>query len=156
VIFVFEIEQWGLIGVFIAGAIPWIEAIAVVPTGIALGFNPIATVIAASVGNAITIFVFAYMSSNIRTFITNRRVLRGKSTESPKFEKALKAFDKYGIFGMAVLGPLIIGTQFAAAASVAAGVKPIRASIIITIATFLWATVIAVVMTAFGLSFEIL
>ncbi len=152
----FEIEQWGLIGLFIAGAIPWLEAITVVPTGIALGFNPISTVIAASVGNAITIFVFAYMSSNIRKFITNRRVLRGKSTESPKFEKALKAFDKYGIYGMAVLGPLIIGTQFAAAASVAAGVKPIRASIIVTIAMFLWATVIALVMIAFDLRFEIL
>jgi len=50
-----DIENLGLLGVFIAGAIPWMEAIAVVPAGILVGLDPIATVIAASLGNAITI-----------------------------------------------------------------------------------------------------
>ena len=31
-----NIEELGLIGIFIAGAIPWMEAIAVVPTGVIL------------------------------------------------------------------------------------------------------------------------
>jgi membrane protein DedA with SNARE-associated domain len=65
-----NLEQWGLFGIFLAGAIPWMEAIAVVPSGIALGLNPIATVIAAVLGNAITIFVFAYAGSSIRARIS--------------------------------------------------------------------------------------
>jgi len=32
-----DIESLGLFGVFIAGAIPWMEAIAVVPAGILVG-----------------------------------------------------------------------------------------------------------------------
>ena len=44
-----DIEHLGLLGVFIAGAIPWMEAIAVVPVGIVVGLNPIATLIAAVV-----------------------------------------------------------------------------------------------------------
>ncbi|MFM8385078.1 MAG: hypothetical protein ACKN96_08915 [Actinomycetota bacterium] len=151
-----NIEEWGLIGIFIAGAIPWMEAIAVVPSGILLGLNPTATVTAAILGNAITIFLFAYLGSTIRSKIIARRIAKGKSAESPKFDKALRAFDKYGIYGMAFLGPIIIGTQFAAAASVAAGVKPLRVSILITASMILWATLIAVVMVAFDLSFQLI
>ena len=151
-----NLEDWGLVGIFLAGAIPWMEAIAVVPSGIILGLNPVATVIAAVVGNALTIFLFAYLGSSIRGWIVKRRIATGKTGESPKFEKALKAFDRYGIYGMAALGPLIIGTQFAAAASVAAGVKPLRASLLVTLSMILWAIVIATVMVTFDLSFEVL
>jgi hypothetical protein len=38
-----DIENLGLLGVFIAGAIPWMEAIAVVPAGILVGLNPVAS-----------------------------------------------------------------------------------------------------------------
>ena len=151
-----NLEQWGLFGIFLAGAIPWMEAIAVVPSGIILGLNPYATVIAAVVGNAITIFLFAYAGSSIRAKISQRRIAKGKSSESPKFEKAVKAFDRYGIYGMAALGPLIIGTQFAAAASVAAGVKPLRVSLLVTASMILWSIAIAVIMVAFDINLEVL
>jgi len=151
-----NIENWGLIGVFVAGAIPWLEAIAVVPSGIVIGLNPAATVLAAVIGNAITIFMFAYLSSEIRARIIRRRIARGKEGDSPKFDKAVRAFDKYGIYGMAFLGPIIIGTQFAAAASVAAGVKPLRASALITASMALWAVLIAVAMVALDINFELL
>ena len=151
-----NIEELGLIGIFIAGAIPWMEAIAVVPTGVILGLDPIATVIAGVLGNAITIFIFAYLGSTIRAKIVERRDAKGKTAESPKFEKALMAFDRYGIYGMAFLGPIIIGTQFAAAASVAAGVRPLRVSILITSSMILWASGIAAAMVVFDLSFELI
>ena len=151
-----NIEQLGLIGIFLAGAIPWMEAAAVVPGGIILGLDPTATVIAATIGNALTIFLFAYLGSNIRTWVMKRRVAKGKTAESPKYEKALKAFDKYGIYGMAFLGPVFIGTQFAAAASVAAGVKPLRTSIIISTAMVIWAVAIASLVIAFDLDLALL
>lgn len=145
-------EQLGLLGIFIAGAIPWFEAIAVVPAGIVVGLDPVLTVIAAAVGNAITIFLFAYAGSGIRTWIIKRREAKGKTGESPRYQKALAAFDKYGMWGMAALGPVLIGTQFAAAASVAAGVKPLKASLLITLSMVLWAAGIAWGMTALGIT----
>jgi hypothetical protein len=149
-----NIEEWGLIGVFIAGAIPWMEAIAVVPAGILVGLDPVATVIAAVLGNAITIFLFAYFASNIRDRLINRRVRKGKSAQLPKLEKALKAFDKYGVYGLAALGPILIGTQFAAAAAVTVGVKPLRISILVTVSMLLWAVLIAIAMVAFDIKFQ--
>ena len=73
---------------------------------------------------------------------------QGKSAELPKLEKALRAFDKYGVYGLAALGPILIGTQFAAAAAVTAGVRPLRASILIIVSLTLWAIAIAVAMCA--------
>ncbi|MFM2019983.1 MAG: hypothetical protein RL718_564 [Actinomycetota bacterium] len=145
-------EQLGLLGIFIAGAIPWMEAIAVVPAGILFGLDPVLTVIAAVAGNAITIFLFAYAGSSIRTWLIKRREAKGKSGDSPKYQKAIAAFDKYGIWGMAALGPILIGTQFAAAASVAAGVKPLKVSILITASMALWSIAIAWVMVALGVN----
>ena len=55
---------------------------------------------------------------------------------------------------MAALGPVLIGTQFAAAASVAAGVKPLKTSLLITASMVLWATGIALLMVFSGLNLE--
>ena len=148
-----NLEQLGYFGIFLAGAIPWFEAIGVVPVGILFGLDPALTVIAASVGNIITIALFAYAGDRIRNWVIERRRKKGIEPKAGRYEKAQKAFDKYGIFGMAALGPIIIGTQFAAAASVAAGVKPLKVTLYISVAMVLWAILIAWGMVALGISF---
>jgi hypothetical protein len=151
-----NLEQLGLVGVFLAGAIPWFEAIAVVPAGIIFGLDPVLTVLFAAAGNILTIAVFAYGGGAIRNWIISRRVAKGKEAESPRFAKAQQAFDKYGIYGMAALGPILIGTQFAAAASVAAGVKPLKVTVLISAAMVIWAIAIAWVVVTLGISvFEV-
>jgi hypothetical protein len=96
--------------------------------------------------------VFAFGGNSIRNWIIRRRVAKGKDAESPKLIKAQQAFDKYGIYGMAVLGPILIGTQFAAAASVAAGVKPLKVTVLISTAMVLWAVAIAWIVVTLGIS----
>lgn len=147
-----NLEQLGYFGIFLAGAIPWFEAIGVVPVGILFGLDPVLTVIAASFGNIITIALFAYAGDRIRSWIIARRRKKGIEPKAGRYEKAQNAFDKYGIFGMAALGPILIGTQFAAAASVAAGVKPLKVTLLISIAMVLWAIGIAWGMTALGIT----
>jgi len=145
-----NLEQLGLLGIFIAGAVPWLEAIAFIPPGIAVGFDPVLTVLAAVAGNVSTIFLFAYSGYGIRNWLRKRREAKGKTGESPKYQKALVAFQKYGFWGMAALGPIIIGSQFAAAASVAAGVKPMKTSIFISVSVLIWSVALAWVMVALG------
>jgi hypothetical protein len=149
------IEQWGLLGVFIAAVIPFVDVIAVVPFANAFGLNPLGTVIAAVLGDSVVIFVFAYLGADIRKRIIKRREAKGKTGESPKFEKAVRMFDKYGIYGMAIAAPALIGTQIAAMASVAAGVKPLRASTLIIASTLIWSAGIAIAMVAFDINFGI-
>ena len=148
-----NLEQLGLFGVFLAGAIPWIEAILAVPAGIVFGLDPILTVIFAVTGNIITIMVFAYGGRTLRDWVIRRRVAKGKEPESAKFRKAQAAYEKYGIYGMAILDPILIGSPFSAAVSVAAGVKPLKVTAILSIVIMLWASAIAWAMVAFSVSF---
>jgi hypothetical protein len=53
---------------------------------------------------------------------------------------------------MALAAPAFIGTQIAAMASVAAGVKPFRASVHIIASTLIWSAGIAIAMVAFGIT----
>ncbi len=149
------IEQWGLLGVFLATAVPLVDAVVMVPLAIAFGLNPILTVILATAGVAIAILVFAFLSFNIRNRMIRRREAKGKTGESPRFEKAVRTFDKYGIYAMALAAPAFIGTQIAAMASVAAGVKPARASALIIASTLLWSAGIAIAMVYFDVNFGI-
>ena len=82
----------------------------------------------------------------------NRRIRQGKSAELPKLEKALRAFDKYGVYGLAALGPILIGTQFAVVAAVIAGIKPFRASVLIITSLTIWAVAIAIAMVSFDIT----
>jgi hypothetical protein len=147
-----NLEQFGLFGVFLAGAIPWFEAIVAVPAGILFGLDPILTVIFAIAGNIVTIVLFAYAGRNLRDWVIRRRVAKGKEPESPKFTKAQVAYEKYGIYGMAILDPILIGSPFSAAASVAAGVKPLKVILVVSAGMVIWAVAIAWVMVALGVS----
>ena len=134
-----NLEQLGYFGIFLAGAIPWFEAIVVVPAGIVIGLDPILTVIAAAAGNILTIAVFAFAGAKIRSWMLERRKAKAKPARSDRWEKAERGFQKYGLYGVAVLGPVIIGTQFAAAVSVAAGVKPSKVTVLISASMLIWA-----------------
>jgi membrane protein YqaA with SNARE-associated domain len=126
-----------------------------VPIAIAFGLNPTLTVILATAGDAIAILVFAFLSSNIRSRMIRRREAKGKTGESPRFEKAVRTFDKYGIYAVALSAPALIGTQIAAMASVAAGVKPGRASVFIIVSTLIWSAGIAIAMVYFDVKMDL-
>ena len=67
------VEQLGLLGVLIAGAVPWLEAVVVIPVGILLGLPVVWTVVFALVGNVATIVLFAAGSERIVSAMARRR-----------------------------------------------------------------------------------
>ena len=142
----FLLEQLGLLGVFIAGATPWLEAVVVIPVGIAFGLSPVWTMVWALVGNASTIVLFALLSDNIMSGVARRRERKGLSREpDARMERAKRIFTRYGVFGMAVVGPLIIGTQIAAAIAVSLGVSVWRSSTIVTLGAVVWGVATGVI-----------
>ena len=135
----FLLEQLGLLGVFIAGATPWLEAVVVIPVGIAFGLSPVWTMVWALLGNASSIVLFAVLSERIMAGMARRRERKGLSREpDARLERAQKIFIRYGVFGMAVVGPLIIGTQIAATIAVSLGVSVWRSSTIVTLGAVVW------------------
>ena len=133
------VEQLGLIGVFIAGAIPWLEAVVVIPVGIVVGLPVAWTVVSALAGNVVTIALFASGSERILSAMARRREQKGKARQDDsRTARAKRIFVRYGDVGMAVVGPLVIGTQFAAAIAVSLGVSVWRATVVQSLGAMAW------------------
>ncbi len=142
------IEQLGLLGVFLAGATPFLEALIVVPVAVVLGLDPVITTVVAVAGNVVTIGLFALSSRTIMGRIVARRHRRGLPRYSASMQRGMDIFEQYGVWSMAVLGPLVIGTQIGAAIAVSLGITPARATVIVSVATALWAVLAAIVTLA--------
>jgi hypothetical protein len=78
------VEQLGLLGVLIAGAVPWLEAVVVIPVGILLGLPVVWTVVFALVGNVATIVLFAAGSERIVSAMARRREKRRKPRQDDR------------------------------------------------------------------------
>src|SRR5690625_5862484 len=75
--------DWAILGgAFLGGAIPWLEAIVVIPAGILAGAPPLLVVLAAVVGNLITVWLAAYFGEQIRTWWLRRRAKRRVASDT--------------------------------------------------------------------------
>ncbi|GAB3114285.1 hypothetical protein GCM10027160_19800 [Streptomyces calidiresistens] len=154
-------EIGGLIGVFLGGALPWLEAIIVIPAGIVAGLNPVAVTVAGLAGNLLTVALTAWYGERLRRWWLERRARRavhaatgeGESPAVPapvseraaaRRERIRRILNRWGMPGLAVLGPLGIGTQLSAAVAVSMGVTARRATVWVGGATLAWGVLAAV------------
>lgn len=131
--------QW--LGVMLVAAIPFIESYFGSVIGIIAGINPVVAIIAAIVGNTLSMFAFVFGARKIR-----ERVTRGKEPveSSPRRERLRAAFNRWGVPGVSLLGQTILPSQVTAVAMVSFGAK--------TSAVILW-NIVSIVLwgVAFGL-----
>ncbi|WP_047521185.1 hypothetical protein [Microbacterium sp. ZOR0019] len=150
--------------VALAGAIPFIEGEGAVSIGILGGIPPVVAAIAAMVGNFLCVAVLVLASSGARQAVLNRSRARnavlagGGTTEtapaaeavdsergSARKEKFQRAFERYGVPGVSLLGPLLLPTQFTATMLAASGIGKARILFWQAIAIIGWTTVVAVI-----------
>lgn len=124
--------------VFIFSAIPLLEAFVVVPIGILGGMNFILTNIIGIAGNIMTLFILIVMMDRIKRWYLKRRERKGRG-KSKNSERAENIFKKYGLPGLAFIGPFFIGSHFAALMAVILGGSQK--------ATFWWVTLTVIVST---------
>ncbi|PMB09532.1 small multidrug efflux protein - like protein [Fischerella thermalis CCMEE 5273] len=150
--------MWETVGLYITlflmAATPWLELILVIPGGIVLGLNPVAVILVAFVGNALPVLgivaFFDWLGRQgwfRRWFRVSEQQSESEQQESSrqrkKRERAARLFRKYGVPGLAFLGPLIIGSHFAAALAMAfrAGKRTVGGWMMISLA--FWSAVLA-------------
>ncbi|MBM7095293.1 small multi-drug export protein [Bacillus sp. H-16] len=124
---------WQYILVFLMAALPWLEILFVIPIGIGMGLNPFGVGIVSFAGNFIPVVLIVYL---LKWFQTTRLYTNWKSRREEKKavklaaqteqdeEKLMKkqrraarahrVFEKYGLPGLALLGPLLTGIHLAA------------------------------------------
>lgn len=147
--------------VSLAAAVPFLEGEVAVMLGIITGINPVLATIAAILGNFACVTVLVLAGAGARQAIVGRVQARKVAlaggvdvTEAPAAEsgrgaarraKFQRAFERYGVPGVSLLGPLLLPTQFTATMLAAAGIGKGRILIWQGVAITLWTTFVAVV-----------
>jgi hypothetical protein len=132
--------------VALAGAVPFIEGEGAAAIGIIGGIPPVVAALAGAIGNLLCVAVVVLATSRVRTAVTTRRGGAEKPTTARR-EKFERAYHRYGTPGVSLLGPLLLPTQFTAAALTSTGVPPMRVLAWQAAAIALWTTVITLIIT---------
>jgi uncharacterized membrane protein len=134
--------------VFLGAAIPWLEIALVIPLGIISGLSPIWVILTAFIGNMLTVLVVIIGFQKVKDWMESRNRKNGKA-ESKRTERGKRIWNKYGMPGVALLGPILIGTHIAAFIGLLFGEKKTNATVWMTISIALWSLVFGIA-TALG------
>jgi uncharacterized membrane protein len=130
-------EAVAYLTILVAAATPWLEVLLVVPVGIIAGLPPVPVAVVAAVGNVATLVPLVLGGDRVRAWFRRRRADRADDAATDgttdehgpgdrphrggRGERALRVFDRFGLAGLAVLGPLLTGIHVAALVALAAG-----------------------------------
>ena len=137
--------------VFLGAAIPGLEIIVAIPVGIVSGLTPVSVIIAGFIGNLLTVLAVIFGFQKVKSWWESIRKKDGKK-ESKRTERGTRIWDNYGMPGLALLGPILIGTHVAVFIGLLFGAKKSTATIWMVISLALWSLVFGIA-TAMGFNF---
>lgn len=111
---------WAYILVFILAAAPFFEAYGIIPLASIAGLSIVPVMVLGLVGNILTVLLVILFMNQIK----NWRKKRKNNKEEKETKRSLRAqnlWNKYGLPGLAMLGPLLVGSHLTALASMSFG-----------------------------------
>ena len=137
--------------VFLGAAIPWFEIALVIPLGIVWGLSPFWVMMLAFIGNMVTVLALIIGFDRFKVWYNKRQEAKGKTTNK-KSERAKQIWNRYGLPGLAMLGPILIGTHIAAFIGMTLGATKKNTTVWLTISIAAW-TLVFGLLTALGFDF---
>lgn len=129
---------WTYFIIFLLAAIPFFEAAMIVPVAIIGGIPAVPVIIIAFLGNLLTIFLVIVFMDWIRNWREKKKTNEEKS-ESKSHRRAKKILGKYGLSGLAFIGPFFVGSHVTALLAVSFGGTRSKALALMTASTAFWA-----------------
>lgn len=108
--------QW--LGVMLISAIPFVESYGGAAIGVVVGVHPAAAIVSAIVGNTISMALVVMAGGAAR-----ERALRNRDRQEPSARrvKLRRAFDRFGVPGVSLIGQTLLPSQITSAAMVSFG-----------------------------------
>ncbi|MEI4828405.1 small multi-drug export protein [Bacillus sp. FJAT-53711] len=145
-------ELWQYLVLFLLAFAPWMDVSIVVPLGIVWGLQPFAVGLMAFTGNLILVLLLGFFFKQFAKWRTARKLKKGITTPSKKETRSRRIWERYGIPGLALLGPILVGTDIAAVLALTFGSSRRHVISWMTVSLAVW-TVIFVVASMYGFSF---
>lgn len=143
---------WQYAALFLLAAAPWLDIFLVVPLGIVWGLSPVAVSIIGFAGNFLMVLLIGLFFTRISAWLERRKVKQGRTTSSKKETRARRVWEKYGVPGLALVAPALVGTDIAAVLALSFGSS--RRWVIgwMAVSLAVW-TVVMAVGSVYGLSY---
>lgn len=135
--------------VFLLAATPFFEVVAVIPLGALAGLNTFLVTVVGLLGNLLTVFLVVFLTEKLTGWLERRRERKGKEP-SRRGTRAQKIWNKYGLIGLAVSGPILVGSHLAAFLSMSFGGDKKRVMVWMAGSLIFWAG-LAGILTELGL-----
>lgn len=144
--------QW--FGVMLVSAIPFVESYFGSVVGVLAGLDPVVAIVAAIVGNVVSMVVVVLGAHGVRSRVGAARAARASAgsdadaaEESPRRRRLRTQFDRYGVPGVSLLGQTILPSQITSAAMVGFGAS--RNAVILwqVVSIVLWGVAFGVLAT---------
>lgn len=137
--------------IFIGAAVPWFEIGLVIPLGILRGLSPFWVMLLAFFGNVSTVVALIIGFDKFKLWYTKRQKKKETSSAKRK-ERAKRIWNKYGLPGLAFLGPIVLGIHIAAFIGMSLGASKYWTILWMTISLLLWTLFFGIV-TMLGFDF---
>jgi uncharacterized membrane protein len=137
--------------VFVAAAVPWLEIALVIPLGVIRGLSPFWVIVLGFTGNLSTVIPLVIGFEKIRNWVQKRQSEK-ENTPSKRSLRAKKIWNKYGLPGLAFLGPILLGIHIAAFIGMSLGAKKNWTILWMTISLAFWSLTFGIV-TMLGFDF---
>lgn len=141
--------QYGLVALF--AAIPIVEIFVVIPIAIGLGLDPLATGVAAFAGNTASVVLLVAFQQRLAAWWHRWRGTAADGDGAGRHARARRIWDRYGLPGLALAGPVVTGIHIAALVGLAAGSRARAVAWWTTVSLGIW-TVVFVAGSVYGLS----
>lgn len=135
---------WQWLAVMTVSAIPFIESYFGATLGVLAGVPVIVAIIAAIIGNWLSMFLLVVFGHKLHGWRTTKDVQL-----SPKKQKFKDIFDKYGVAGVSLLGQTMLPSQITAMAMVTLGAHKTTVIFWQTISIIVWGVAFGV-MASYG------
>lgn len=136
--------------IFILAAIPFIEAVAVVPISIVGGFPALPVMVIAFLGNLLTIILLLIFVDKI--IFRKRKQKQEEDDTTKRQQRAKSIWNKYGLPGLIFIGPFFVGSHLSAFLAISFGAAKMKTLYMMTASLICW-TVILGVAAHYGFSF---
>lgn len=140
---------WGYVLVFVLAALPFFEVIGVVPFAILSGLHPVTTAVIGFIGNVLTVLFLIVFVDRFKAWWLKRKEEQGDEKGEKKQLRARKIWERYGLPGLALIGPFIIGSHLAALMCMSFGTKRKQVAVWMTVSLMMW-TALAASLTGAG------
>ncbi len=133
--------------IFLLAAIPFFEIAMIIPVAIIGGMPAIPTMIIAFLGNLLTIVLLIIFLDKIRNWRRNKK--KEEQTDSKRHKRAKSLWDKYGLPGLAFIGPFFVGSHLSALLAISFGAQRTKTLYLMTASLLSW-TIILGIASALG------